>query len=437
MDTGWQNLVNKRILYVLGRFPTLSETFIINEIAGLLRLGLNVIPVSTGRPPKIPDEMHRAGIDLAEKTIYMPSSASMMEVLLRQAKLRPRLVFRLLHLNLYLPCLPATPKFKRFLKSVMVLEQVVKLRPDHIHGHWTIPSDVAMMVADVTSLPFSFTAHAHDIFDEDPLYEWQRPGFGLRYKISRSVFAVTCTDYNRRYLASLCPSNSSSRVYTVYHGVDTNYFRPSLKDEGRIPTILSVGRLVAYKGFDRLLTLCARLLEDGYQFQCIIVGDGSQRTALIQQANELGLDGHVVFTGPKSSDEVQQLYAQADIFVLAASLARGQHGLPNVLVEAASAGLAILTTRLPPVSELFENGQTALVVDDSEDALYMGLKQLIVNPGLRHRIGKAARKVAIERFDFERNIQVLAKLFDSHYVNRQAMGSGQSAELISCDVLSS
>jgi glycosyltransferase involved in cell wall biosynthesis len=416
-DTVRQNLANKRILYVLGRIPTLSETFVINEVAGLLRLGLNVIPVSTGRRPEIPAEMHQVGVDLVEKTVYMPAFAGVVGVLLRQIVLRPKSVFRLLRLNLALPCLPTTPKFKRFLKSVMVLEQVAKFRPDHIHSHWTIPSDVAMMVAEVIALPFSFTAHAHDIFDEAPLYEQQCPGLGLPYKISKSVFTVTCTEHNRRHLVSLCPSDIKSRIHTVYHGVDVGCFQPSFKDGNRVPTILSVGRLVAYKGFDRLLRLCARLLEDGYQFRCIIVGDGSQRTALIQQANELGLDGYVVFTGPKPSREVQKLYAEADIFVLAASLARGQHGLPNVLVEAASAGLATITTRLPPVGELFEDGRTGVVVDDDEDALYMGLKQLMDEPDLRHRLGKAARKAAIERFAFERNIQVLAKLFGTYCVD--------------------
>ena len=119
----------------------------------------------------------------------------------------------------------------------------------------------------------------------------------------------------------------------------------------------------------------------------------------------------MIFTGPKPTREVQQLYADANIFVLAASLARGQHGLPNVLVEAASAGLAIVTTRLPPVSELLESGKTGLVVDDDEDALYMGLRQLIDEPALRYQLGKRARSVAVERFAFERNIKALFKLF--------------------------
>lgn len=413
MDVVQQNPANKRILYVLGRFPTLSETFIMNEIAGLLRIGLDVIPLSTGRRPEIPAEMHQIGVELAEKTIYMPAFAGMLDVLRRQVILRPKSVLRLLRLNLVLPCLPTTPKIKRFLKSVMVLEQVVELCPDHIHAHWTIPSDVAMMVAEVVSLPFSFTAHAHDIYEEAPLYEEQCPGLGLPYKISKSVFMTTCTEYNRRHLVSLCSPDLESRIHTIYHGVDTEHFHPGQRAGADHPIILSVGRIIAYKGFDRLVRLCLRLRQDGYEFKCLIVGDGSQREALIQEAADLGLMDTVIFLGPRPTEELREIYSQADIFVLAASLERGQHGLPNVLVEAASAGLAIVTTCLPPVGELIDNGRSGLVVDDNEDALYRGLKKLMDDPDLRLRLGDVAACVVRERFDFKQNIGKLSKLFET------------------------
>lgn len=404
--------MSRRIMYILGTFPQLSETFIINELAEIMRQGFEVIPVSMGRRPVLTTGMHELGINLSHKTVYTPTVAAIVKMVMFRMVHNPRTAVRLLKMNILLPCLPAVSKFKRFLKCIAVLEQIHKFRPEHLHAHWTVSSDVAMILSEITDIPFSFSAHAHDIYVEGPLYDSQSPGLGLSYKISKSKFTATCTDYNRRHLASLCSQDFAKRVYTVYHGVDTDNFRPGSRSGGIYPTILSVGRIIAYKGFDRLLRVCNRLRGAGYRFRCLIVGDGSQRQRLIQEATENGLEDVVIFLGPKTAEEVQRLYAEADIFVLAASLERGQYGLPNVLVEAASAGLATVTTNLPCVEELIENGRSGLIVDDNEDALLAGLEKLMRDPYLRLKLGDTAARVARSRFTLDRNIRVLGGLFN-------------------------
>src|SRR4029078_13200694 len=113
-------------------------------------------------------------------------------------------------------------------------------------------------------LPFSFTAHAKDIYQRN-----LNPGDLLSIKMSRASFAVTCTGTNQQHLASICPKNA--RLYTIYHGLDVSLFMPSRKNSPSIPVLLSVGRFVEKKGFVYLVEACRLLRNRGYSFQCQII----------------------------------------------------------------------------------------------------------------------------------------------------------------------
>ena len=140
------------------------------------------------------------------------------------------------------------------------------------------------------------------------------------------------------------------------------------------------------------------------------IGDGSLREPLVERVKELGLEDYVIFTGPLPAEEVQKYYAKAHIFALAGSVQKGQHGLPNVLVEAMSSGLSVVTTALPPAVELIDSGFDGLVVEDSDQAIYEGLKQVISNPELRQSFAGRAREKAIAHFSLQANTRRIANL---------------------------
>ncbi|MBZ0288934.1 MAG: glycosyltransferase family 4 protein, partial [Anaerolineae bacterium] len=100
-------------------------------------------------------------------------------------------------------------------------------------------------------------------------------------------------------------------------------------------------------------------------------------------------------------------------FAFAGSVRKGQHGLPNVLVEAMSSGLGVITTELPPVRELIEDGVDGLVVSDNDEAIYQGLRTLLVNDALRRDLGQRARQKALEKFSIAASTQRLHQLFMS------------------------
>ena len=409
----------KHILYILGNFPTLSETFIINELNEIERLGLKLSILSTARRGEIQATMHAFAQDLQAHTIYMPGThRELGAVVARQLLRHPVRCLKMWRLNRTAPVLPGHSKTRRWLKCLVVARYVDQVRPDHLHGHWTTPSDVARIVAQSAQLPFSFTLHAHDIYDEDPLLRAQGGGAAARWV--GATFVATCTDYNRQHLTATYGAQLKAPLHTVYHGVDTRLFTPGER-QWDVPVVLSVGRIIAYKGFDRLVEILIRLHATGTVFKAYLVGDGSLREPLSARVASLGLTDCITLCGPLPAEAVRDYYAKADVFTLAGSVERGQHGLPNVLVEAMSAGLIVVTTNLPPVVELIDHGVNGYIVPDDDAAIEVKLREVLADPGQWATIGSNARQKVIERFSLAASTRQLYGLFTGDTPPEQAL----------------
>jgi glycosyltransferase involved in cell wall biosynthesis len=400
-----------RTLYVVGNFPTLSETFVINEINSLKKLGLELGIFSIAPTQTAPPNMHDFARPLYNQTHYMPHDPFRLGLLIARHVLRnPVRAWKLWRLARQTPTLAGQSKIKNWIRAAVLAEYALQWQAEHLHGHWTIPSDLARMVARVLGLSFSFTLHAHDIYDEDPTLEAQGGGASIRSE--GASFIATCTDYNRQYLMEHYGPRIHAPLHTVYHGINSTFFQPAEKNNAE-PVILSVGRIIEYKGFDRLVEILNRLHQEGIAFTSYIIGSGSLLEPLRARVAELKLEGRIILTGPLPAEQVREYYAKADLFVLAASLQKGQHGLPNVLVEGMSAGLAVVTTALPPAVELIDPGVDGLIVPDDEDALHEAICRLLDDKSLRAEMGIHARQKVLDRFSLEANTEYLYRLFQS------------------------
>ena len=140
-------------------------------------------------------------------------------------------------------------------------------------------------VSLLTGMPYSFTAHAKDIYTS--------PADLLAVKMRAARFVVTCTDFNVEFLDSLAPNLPPGHVRRIYHGVDLSKFQPRMQPNAAqelqgTATILAVGRLVEKKGFSYLITAFDRLIEQGFNARMLIVGSGPERDELKQRVRELG-----------------------------------------------------------------------------------------------------------------------------------------------------
>jgi glycosyltransferase involved in cell wall biosynthesis len=207
----------------------------------------------------------------------------------------------------------------------------------------------------------------------------------------------------------------------LYHGIDLGRFPPPAErrpardgnDPDQPVVLLSVGRAVAKKGYDVLLEALVRLpLDLAWSF--VHVGDGPILGALRRRAKTLGLSARITWSGARPHQEVLGAYRAADLFVLASRIAEDgdRDGLPNVLMEAQSQGLACISTAVSGIPELIAHGATGVLVPPDDPAALAGaIEQLIRSPDRRASLGSAGMRIVYDRFSFEGAIDRLAERF--------------------------
>jgi glycosyltransferase involved in cell wall biosynthesis len=300
-----------------------------------------------------------------------------------------------------------TPNRIRRFGQALVLAAELPADIGRLHAHFIhTPASVTRYAAMMRGLEWSVSAHAKDI--------WTTPDWEKREKLAAASWAVTCTETGFRHLAGL--ALEPRRVALCYHGLDLESFPPPAprRDGADGPvTILSVGRAVAKKGYDDLLAALA-LLPRSLDWRFVHVGGGALAGKLKEEAARLGLADRIEWRGVHPQPEVLAAYRAADIFVLASKIAPDgdRDGLPNVLMEAQSQGLACIATDLAGIPELIEHGATGLLVPPGDPvALAAALGWLIGDPALRARLAAAGERRVRAVFDANTTIGHLARRF--------------------------
>lgn len=406
---------------VLKGYPRISETFISNEIRLLESLGFEIRILSMRQPRE--SFSHASVKDIRAKVDYLPEElsghlAGLLADAARAAWLNPAGFLRaLLHLARRLAKTRKVTSLKHFLQGARLAGRILpNSGVTHLHAHFAhSPASVTWFASLMTGLPFSFTAHAKDVWTQDQQ--------SLSEKLAAAKFVVTCTEANRRYLESL--NRNHTPVTTVYHGIDWRQFSP--KAEARTPKppyrILSVARLTAKKGLDTVLRALAQLKEQGVDFEYVLVGDGEERAQHLELIERLGLTPVCRWLGTQTHEEVVKLYDWADVFVLGCRVAANgdRDGIPNVLAEAMAMGVPVVATMISGIPELVEDGRTGLLVEpDDIDGLARAILRLASDHELRSRLIPAAQ--AKIRADFDNRVltQRLAEVYRA-----QGLGPGR------------
>jgi glycosyltransferase involved in cell wall biosynthesis len=427
-----------RVAYVLKGFPRLSELFIASEIHRLEQIGLP-LRLFVIKPPD--EDVRHPLVDRIEaRPTYLPATTtlsgtplarwlrenvpSFAPALRRVARRRPA---RLARAGAFVVAQSVrarprrfSPPRKVFVKELLLGVALADLLLDdphveHIHAHFAHGASTVTWIASmITGLPFSFTGHAKDIYEES-----LNPGGLLLRKLRAARFAVTCTEANRTYLQTLAPE---ATVHRVYHGLNAELARlvdasPPARETRSTLRVLAVGRRVRKKGFDVVVEACAQLARAGVDFRARIVGEpGDQDDELRRLVERRSLDGVVTFTGPMAQDALRREYADASVFCLPCRvLANGDRdGIPNVLVEAMACGLPVVTTDVSGIPELVEHERNGLLVaPDDPEALAAALLRLRDDPELARRLAVAGRETVRRSFDGDTLARRLAGLFEA------------------------
>lgn len=402
------------IAIVLKGYPRLSETFIAQEIYGLERRGLAMRIVSLRHPTD--RARHPVHDEIRAPVAYLP------EYLHEE----PARVWRGWRTARRLPGYPRarrtwlrdlardrTPNRIRRFGQACVLAAELPSDVTRLHFHFLhTPASVARYAALMTGLPVSGSAHAKDI--------WTIPDWEKREKLADLDWLATCTAVGAEHLRQLA-APTPDKVVLAYHGLDLARFPPGAAEaparNGRDPAnpvrLVSVGRAVPKKGYDDLLDALALLPAD-LDWRLEHIGGGALTDALAQQAARLGLDGRIDWMGAQPQAAVLQALRRADLFVLASKIAADgdRDGLPNVLMEAQSQGLAVLSTSVSAIPELIRHGETGWLVPPGDPAaLAEALERLIRDPGLRARLAAAGEARIRAEFDAAGALDALAARF--------------------------
>jgi glycosyltransferase involved in cell wall biosynthesis len=288
----------------------------------------------------------------------------------------------------------------------------------HVHAQFaTHPATVALVIAELTDLTFSITAHAHDLFVHQAL---------LPVKLERAAFVRVISRFNRDWLLSRFDSASAARLPVIHVGIDAEAYAggrrfadtidtdPTAADE---PLIVSVASLQSYKGLDVLIDGCAALAARGIRFRCHIVGDGPERPRLERLIEQRGLGAIVTLRGVATADDVRAELDRATVFVLPSVVAaNGQmEGIPVALMEAMAAGLPVVASDLSGIPELVVHDETGILTQPGSASDIAGaIARLLTEPAERKRLGQQARRIVRQSFALEPTVAALIDEIDAH-----------------------
>ena len=400
-----------KIAYVLKTFPKLSETFILNEILELERQGLELHIFSLREPSEA--KMH-AGVAEVKAGVtylrYVPPQAALHRIpferyaqRLQRSNDRWFVFLRrpVRYLRTLVSHLRCSGRRRYFDQALGLARELLTGEFTHLHAHFANePTSVANLAHHLTGCPFSFTAHAKDIYLSDRA--------DLATKMAAAEFVITCTGFNRNYLAEIAAPDAP--IHVCYHGVDVSRFscEPDVRRPDSVEPlqILSVGRFCEKKGFPYLLQACYRLKQRGRRFVCRIIGFGPLQHELEELIRALQLHDCVVLAGKMTQEKLIHEYRRADLFVLPCLVTDDgdRDGIPNVLVEAMAMRLPVVSTPVSGIGELVDQMQNGLLAAEKDsESLAAAMELLLEDPALRRRLGANGRRKVMEAFSVDRS----------------------------------
>lgn len=402
------------LAYILKGYPRISETFISNEILLLEQAGFKMRLFPMRRPRE--NFCHDSVKKITARVDYLPT-----ELLFDFPRLVIPNIFRSVKdPKRYLQALGLaaerfrrnrkTATFKHLFQAGYMVEKHIARDPSimHLHGHFAhSPTSVTMFASILSGLPFSFTAHAKDIYTSNREQ--------LRQKIAKAEFVATCTDYNKEYLERLADQESTS-IHCVYHGIDLSLFNSSRQKTSASPPyhLLTVARMTEKKGLPTLYRALKILKDRMIPFHHILVGDGDDRDKILGLIADLGLENHCRWLGTQTHTQVLTQFDNSDLFVLSCEVASSgdRDGIPNVIVESLAMGVPVVSTNVSALPEIVIDGATGRSVEPcNPDQLADAMLQLLENSEIRKTVIENGRELVHRSFDNKKLVSRLADIF--------------------------
>lgn len=378
-----------RIAYLYSRYPVVSQTFCDSEMLALEALGFDLEVVSLNPPP---DSFRHERLDRLKAEIHYPAPDAVLNAQAASAEFEAALggLIRQ-HDEKYGKVFKAGIRARN---AWHVAQRLKKLGVTHVHVHFANRATHSALFLKKLGFTFSFTAHAQDFMVDlgsDDL---------LREMVEEAAFVVTVSDFSRRLLLTTCPGNDDKTV-RIYNGIELNDFPHANAPDAGALRVISVGRLIEFKGFQHLIVAVRLLKERGVQVQVRIVGEGPLRASLEALIASEDVASQVTLLGPLSQEHIKRELAAAHVFVHPGIV--DQKGasdiLPTVITEAMACGLPVVSTTVAGIPEMVVHGETGVLTSPGDEVqLAEALVQMLNHPSQRRQMGQAGRRRAEARF---------------------------------------
>lgn len=416
---------NIRMAYLVSRYPSISHTFILNEVRGLRAMGFDIHVASINAADRPEAQLTVVEALELRTTRYIKSTPKIkvLSVLLRSFLLSP-LAF--LSAARYALVLAGTDvravvwSAFYFVEALLIAEWMRAKKLEHLHVHFATPaSTVALIVKRFMGCTLSITVHGPDEF-------YDATQFHLTRKVAEADFIVAISDFARSQLMKLSEYEHWHKIGVARLGVDTERFAPTTGSVNAKKEILCVGRLTPAKGQHILLLALAELRRKHPEALLRFVGDGPDRASLEKLATDLDLTSNVRFEGNINQDRIRAFYQQATVFVLPSFA----EGIPVVLMESMAMGVPVISTRITGIPELITDGVNGILCAASNHKeLAAAIARVLENDSLRNELAAGGRAQVIEKYNSSTNLSKLAAHFEERMLELKHLPAGASADL--------
>ncbi|GJQ57454.1 MAG: colanic acid biosynthesis glycosyltransferase WcaL [Candidatus Scalindua sp.] len=398
-----------KIAYILNVFPCLYHTFILNDILNLMKNGHEVLVLSIGRSH---EKVMNKGVFNLKNNIYyfddfliknnLVGTRYFIEFAKKYRKYNP--FYRFFGKCLFgnsVSGIDAERYSKNFGWGIYALKRIAdKLKEENvdiIHGAFGAnESTAAMILSELTEIPFSFETHAKDLF---VYFEYASE------KIEKAKKIFTISEYNKKYLINdlKCPA---SKIILKRVPFNRSHCDQIPEKQRKEDLILAVCRLNPIKGLEYAIEAFSLVAQKRDELRFKIVGDGPLKEELFRKVKKLQLTEKITFLGNMSNEDAMDLVAQSTIVVLPSVIIKNgdRDGIPTSLIEAMYLKTPVISSRISGIPELIDDGINGFLTEPGDvRQIAEKMEELLLDKVLRSRMGEGAREKIINNFDNNEN----------------------------------
>lgn len=386
-----------------------GETFVLEEMLAITELGIELVIVPRNPSKEV---FHKVSRNLLNLAIWLPLfDWKIFSSFLCALFLRPRLWYMLWM------TIRQSRSLKVLAKNLMVIPKAVFIASllkqkgiEHIHAHWaSTTATMALMISELTDIPWSFTLHRWDITENNM----------LKLKVNRATFARCISECGRDEVLKIVGEMYKKKVILIHLGVRvpkalSMQFRKAYADF----VIVCPANFVTVKGHCFLIEACALLVKRGVKnIKCLLIGDGPLKAEIREQIERCRLHKIVMLLGFLPHNNLMRMYERNEVnAVVLPSIVTSKgdkEGIPVALMEAMAYGIPVVSTMTGGISELLQNGAGLLVPPASVEALANAISQTIHDEKLWREITKKGHERILSKFNLHSNVQQLLNLIVS------------------------